>query len=150
MLSAFWRIIQFAFWPALVGTVIWSFTLSVPEYQMLMYDYHMERAEKEMAFTRVGNEKSTNLDETLKHVSKAAEHYESALYYAMTEEDTTAVIENSQDVADSFEGLVKTKMAEAAMTGEKKFIAKYESFGNQLSRFVDQLNKHDSRTKKQK
>ncbi len=150
MMCAFWRIFQFAFWPAFVGIIIWSLTLSVPEYKMLKYDFHMKEAQKEMAFTRVGNEKTTNIDETLQHVSKAAEHYESALYYAMTEQDTTAVIESSQDVADSFEGLVKTKMAEAAMLGEKKYIAKYESFGNQLSKFVDQLNKSDPRTKKKK
>lgn len=150
MLSAFWRIFQFFFWPAFVGVLIWGLTLSVPEYKMYKFDYHVQEAEKEMTFTRVGNEKTTNIDETLQHVAKAAEHYESALYYAMTEQDTTAVIENSQDVADSFEGLVKTKMAEAAILGEKKIIAKYENFGNQLSRFVDQLNKHDSRTKKKK
>lgn len=150
MLNTFWKFFQFVFWPAFVGVAIWGLTLSIPEYKMLKYDFHMKEAQKEMAFTRVGNEKTTSIDETLQHVSKAAEHYESALQYAMTEQDTASIIENSQDVADSFEGLVKTKMAEDAMTGEKKFISKYETLGNQLTNFVNQMNKYEAQIKAKK
>lgn len=146
MLNTFWKFFQFVFWPAFVGVTIWGFSLSIPEYQQLI-EYHIEEAKAEMEYFDIPmNRRPPSTQELdLLKLYRAKQHHIMAQAFGASAEDTVFL-----DIEEKIKAIKFVVNERAQDQIQKNVVVPYDKFWGKFDQGLDQLNKHDTKTKTKK